>query len=727
MVRAAAAPIKTARVAIASDVDADKFALLEAALRRADFWRHLEGQGARAGARPADVRILIKPELAVFDRGSPAGTDPELVEHLIALLHRHGYEQVAVGDTLDSSDLWLENRDVLVRADLLGYRFQTRDGRPYDVVDLADDLVPVSFPPGSVLAGTGLGRAWVEAHYRISFAKNKTDEAHQYALGLEGLIQVLPLRDKDYHYRHRLRSEDVCLELLRTTPVHFAIVDAVVSNHGGAGVRACRPLDTQTIIASADLLLADVVAAEKMGLDPAVSPVTARALRDHGFPASWEVAGDRRRYPGWVNVDPLLADSVRRRDAWPDARRTLTPWLQAVNPELFPFKDVLTARLNAFVQRYLPTLHAGPLGFWALVALNHALGAAYTALEAVRVLADKDSLRWRAAALGLDPGAYAAGDYDAVAPYVEGLAVWLGNAPVDANGLRWRHLEQSVVFEFSRTVPAPFDEFVTGVDISRAIQFMNDYIGGVAVPVSRDAAGRVIRQVERNLYLPQPNYVVLWGGPVIDVTKLEVVRYRPDEHRIFWKTVRSENGSARYDDGSVAFTRSLEGETRVTVSGRQEFTLPPLLEALTLGMSPLVKDHLVTHAYTTFFTRTVANFEAVFEGREVRIGRDAATIGDERLPTEVATDAVRRLGDFVREHWSAIGAALGRARPIPSHVDEHGFAHFPGRGAGPNGHPSGDAAGRPAAGLGPVLREVFGEFFDAVRKDWGLATFGPAA
>src|SRR5438876_11215421 len=67
---AAATPVETARVAIVSDVDADKFTLLEAALDRAGFWSHLAAQGARAGVRPADARILIKPELAVFDRGS---------------------------------------------------------------------------------------------------------------------------------------------------------------------------------------------------------------------------------------------------------------------------------------------------------------------------------------------------------------------------------------------------------------------------------------------------------------------------------------------------------------------------------------------------------------------------------------------------------------------------------------------------------------------------------
>ena len=36
---------------------------------------------------------------------------------------------------------------------------------------------------------------------------------------------------------------------------------------------------------------------------------------------------------------------------------------------------------------------------------------------------------------------------------------------------------------------------------------------------------------------------------------------------------------------------------------------------------PGLKAKLVTHAYQTFFDRTIANFEALVEGRDIRIGR----------------------------------------------------------------------------------------------------------
>ena len=45
--------------------------------------------------------------------------------------------------------------------------------------------------------------------------------------------------------------------------------------------------------------------------------------------------------------------------------------------------------------------------------------------------------------------------------------------------------------------------------------------------------------------------MVLYGGSVIDVAKLEAIHYGDDEHKIVWRTVHSSNDSATHDDGSV--------------------------------------------------------------------------------------------------------------------------------------------------------------------------------
>jgi DNA-binding CsgD family transcriptional regulator len=98
----------------------------------------------------------------------------------------------------------------MVLAEMAGYRYATAGGRDYEVIDLGADLVEAGFPDASILRGTSLSERCLRSHFRISFAKNKTDEEFGSALGLQNLLGILPLRDKGYHYRHRLKPWDVC-------------------------------------------------------------------------------------------------------------------------------------------------------------------------------------------------------------------------------------------------------------------------------------------------------------------------------------------------------------------------------------------------------------------------------------------------------------------------------------------------------------------------------------
>lgn len=227
---------------------------------------------------------------------------------MLSRLHARGYVSVTVGGARGNSHGWLENRDALALADTLGCHFVTPGGGEYDVCDLGDDLIPVSFPPGAVLLGTELASSWVEADFRIVFAKNTTHEEWGYALCLASLLQVLPPG-------RRFVSEEVCAELLRQTPIPFSLIDAWKSSGGQAGARVPRPLATRTLIASENLLLADWAGAVKMGADPFVSPLNAHALRAVGLPEAYQLVGDLTPYSDWQNVHPLVLDSARRRNA----------------------------------------------------------------------------------------------------------------------------------------------------------------------------------------------------------------------------------------------------------------------------------------------------------------------------------------------------------------------------------------------------------------------------
>jgi hypothetical protein len=167
--------------------------------------------------------------------------------------------------------------------------------------------------------------------------------------------------------------------------------------------------------------------------------------------------------------------------------------------------------------------------------------------------------------------------------------------------------------------------------------------------------------------------LALYQGKPIDVSKLEVVEYAADRQQLYWKTILSENGSAVYDDGSAAFERLTDG-TRIVITGRQQFTLPAFWQVFDPDLIPGLKTRLVTHAYQTFFDRTIANFEALAEGRDIRIGRPV----DEPAspPAEKLMPLLRRLGELAAPLALNLAGRDKRPTARAAHrVDADGFVH----------------------------------------------------
>lgn len=644
-------------------------ALTQGGLREA-IGKHISTALERSGACSA----VIVPALDAFADGSPTATDPVLVEHLLDLLFELGVTEAAVGSTRGTASLWLENRDVFMVADLLGYRYETPNGRPYEVIDLSEDLSSNIFGEDGPLARTDLSRTWLEADLRLVFSANRTDEDDGYALCLSTLLSVLPQADKDYHYRHRREPGEVISALLSAAPVHFAFIDAMVSSHGEGAARAPESLVTDTIIATSDPALADYLGAMKMGLDPFVSRLAAPSLRHARPTPQTRILGSLEPYPGWVNVSPALIASTASRRASLAGDRSIRPVLQRVDRDIFPFKDPA----NDWLNKALSGLAAAGGDSALLTLANIWLGELGRAAETYGVMIDKDALHRREASINIDPAKLRTADYDGLPAELLGQAALLQGLPTDADGVRWRFDDGAILFDGARRIAQPFKDFAAAVEIHRTIQYMNDYIGGQALATRRDKQGRVTRQVERNLYLPQPNYTAIGGGVAIDVTKIETIEYTPRRQRMFWKTVKSENDSAIADDGVVTF-EALGEDTLVTIWGRQHFRLPPIWAAIDQGLDLAMKRALVSQAYGQFFNRTFANLEAVSEGRDVRIGKPWSDAPEgEPLPVE-------RLSGFVRKLQSEgqldIPAALKRAVRAgaeikPLRIDADGFRHF---------------------------------------------------
>jgi hypothetical protein len=230
-------------------------------------------------------------------------------------------------------------------------------------------------------------------------------------------------------------------------------------------------------------------------------------------------------------------------------------------------------------------------------------------------------------------------------------------------------------------VPYDYNFFIDKVDIAQAVQYMFDNIGGARIPVKLNKDQKIIYQAERDIYLPQPNWMVLFGGKPIDVCKIEVIRYNATNQTILWRTIKSLNQSAEFDDGLVSFSSRQKGITEIKIVARQKFTLPLFFQVFNMDYLPTMKDALVSDSYLRFFTRTIANFEAACEGRNPRLGKVADPAWGENETYHHPLEAEQFKNLFAV--FSGIAEKFMKrqnkfSKNISSFKDENGYVHFEG-------------------------------------------------
>ncbi len=670
-----------AGVNICSNTTSDINSLLEQTLQQAQIFNAIEAKRKTTKLSKKNFSILIKPDLEFYELNGTTGVSPSLLEHFISFLAKNGYTNITVADGEQASGVWLENRDVLVLTDLAGYKYETVDGVAYDIESLSEDLVDGGFDNISVLRDAKLSSYWLNANFRIVFCKNKTDEEFYYSLCLKSLVDILPQKAKDYHYYFRLRPEEVAAALLQRDEVDFCIIDAYESNHGMQGIRQSKKLLTKTFIAGNNVLLVDWVGALKMELDPYCSSINSYSLKKIGLPLVYKIDGDLSIYKDWQNVPKLLAESTQARNKNPVIRRLSKAWLQQVDTDIFPFKNVADAQINKFISPIIKNIDTHPLAYSALVALNYSLGGIHQFIEGWQTLYDKEKIYRQHTELGFDVNEFSPPDFDAIENYILPLAQLVANAPPDANGIKWRYIDGSVLFEYARTLPYDFNSFISKVDIAQAVQYMFDNIGGARVAIKSNQKKQIIYQAERDIYLPQPNWMVMFGGKPIDVCKIEILRYTTNSQTILWRTVKSLNQSAEFDDGLVSFSAKQKGITEIKIVARQKFTLPLFWQVFNMDYLPAMKDALVSDSYLRFFSRTMSNFEAVYEGRNPRLGKNANPSWGEKNENNHPLEAEQFKNLFAVFSGIAEKFMNGKnvfAKDKSLYEDEEGYRHFSG-------------------------------------------------
>jgi uncharacterized protein (DUF362 family) len=288
-------------VKVAAVKEGDKFNALKRVLEATDFFHKLNKAWESSGKRKEDFAIIVKPNFMFMysTKDRSTYTDPELVEYLVTAMYNYGYRNLAVGEARSTYGTFFTNREVKTVAEYIGLKEEN-----YRIIDLSEDLE--EFQYSGKLGRHFVNREWKNADFRISFAKNKTHIYAYYTLTIKNIYGALPMENKFLEYHHERDIFSTTIEFIKHFPIHFAFIDAYVSADGPFGIFADKdPNKTETIIGSEDVVAADWIGAEKMGLDPMVSDYMKQAVEAFGKPQI-NLIGDKNIYPNWENVPDVF-------------------------------------------------------------------------------------------------------------------------------------------------------------------------------------------------------------------------------------------------------------------------------------------------------------------------------------------------------------------------------------------------------------------------------------
>ena len=303
----------------------DKIHLLNEVLDLSAFETELEAVRKAAEKAPADFKIAIKPNASMFVRRDDDGvtTDPLLVLALVARLHEKGYPNISVVESSNAYQLTYTERNPVTVMTAMGLNggvhafvsarssatahVADSDGNllPYELVDLGADTTEVSaeeMPTGRLKLSTH----WLQADFRISFAKFKTHVYGGYTLLVKNTYGALPEADKMWHYHRPTGCAKPTIAQLKRCPIHFGIIDGVIAADGWLGVKWDRAIPKRPgfVLAGRNIVETERVACRIMGMAAERSLMTKEALDLWGEPS--ELDGRIRPLEGWSNVPGFI-------------------------------------------------------------------------------------------------------------------------------------------------------------------------------------------------------------------------------------------------------------------------------------------------------------------------------------------------------------------------------------------------------------------------------------
>jgi uncharacterized protein (DUF362 family) len=239
-----------------------------AILRASSYDGDLAGvvlDGLRAiGADVAGARVLLKPNLVEYDRGSAINTDPRLIHAAVTAFRSMGAASVAVGEAPG------HRRDTRYIVESSGLAATLQDAKTAFVDLNISAAAPVPLRSRYTTMGTlWLPTAVTEADVVVSMPKMKTHHWAGITLSLKNCFGCLPGRVYGWpkNALHWQGIERSILDIAGSVRPSLAIVDGIVGMEGNGPIDG-TPKDVGLVIVGDDPVAVDATTSHIMGFDP---------------------------------------------------------------------------------------------------------------------------------------------------------------------------------------------------------------------------------------------------------------------------------------------------------------------------------------------------------------------------------------------------------------------------------------------------------------------------
>ena len=246
---------------------------------------------------PANAKVFIKPNIVFWTTSVPIPkwgvmTTSRVIEDMVVLLKERGIDDIAIGEGMAIRNP--KDKEAPAHAfETLGYNvLKKRYGvqtvnvfeRPFEEVDLGDD-VTLNF-------NTDI----LQSDFVVDLPVLKTHNQTKVSLGLKNLKGMI-----DVDSRKKCHSADpkkdlnyMIARLANKMPPMFVLLDGIYTNERGPSFDG-RIRRSNILVASSDILSADLVGAKVLGFDPSDVPHLIHAAKDRGRPLDFsdlEVVGE---------------------------------------------------------------------------------------------------------------------------------------------------------------------------------------------------------------------------------------------------------------------------------------------------------------------------------------------------------------------------------------------------------------------------------------------------